>query len=48
MKVYVCYFDWNEYEGCSKPICAFADEEAAKDWVAKFPGLRRYEECEVK
>lgn len=32
MKVYVCYFNYGSYEGCSMPQEVFLTEKEALDW----------------
>lgn len=49
-KVFVCWFAW-DYEGCSEPEAAFANEEDAQAWVVANEGGctdAGYTELEIK
>lgn len=48
MKVYVCFYDYDQYEGCSAPVAVYKDEQDAINWVQAHPYFRRYEEYEVE
>lgn len=48
MKVYVCYFNYGSYEGCSTPQAVFLTEQEAHDWCKNDQVCSDYKEMIIE